>query len=183
MRAFVVTGPGEAAVEDVPAPLPRSGEAVIDVARVGVCGTDVELFNGSMTYLHNGVATYPIRLGHEWSGTVAGVGPGVSATWIGRRVMGDTMIGDGTCRRCLRGHQHVCEAVSEVGMHGFDGALAEQIRVPVSSLHVLPDNMDISVAALVEPAGSALRAARAAEVGDGDRAVVFGPGTIGLLVA
>src|SRR3954447_22973531 len=183
MRAFVVTGPGRAAVEDVPPPVLRPGHAIIDVERVGVCGTDVELFDGSMSYLHNGVATYPIRLGHEWSGTVAALGAGVDPSWIGRRVMGDTMIGDGTCRRCQRGHHHVCEAVSEVGIHGFDGALAEQIAVPVSSLHVVPAGVGAAVGALVEPGGSALRAARAAEVGAGDRALVFGPGTLGLLVA
>ena len=183
MRAFVVTAPGVAAVEHVPAPDPRAGEAIVDIERVGVCGTDVELFTGVMSYLHNGVAHYPIRLGHEWAGTVSSVGQGVDAEWIGRRVMGDTMIGDTTCRRCRRGHRHVCEHVSEVGMHGYDGALAEQIAVPVSSLHALPDSVDAATGALVEPAGSALRAARAAEVADGDRALVLGPGTIGLLVA
>ena len=183
MRAFVVTGPGVATVQEVAPPPLRPGEAVIDVERVGVCGTDVELFDGSMSYLHNGVASYPIRLGHEWAGTVAAVGRGVHPSWVGRRVMGDTMIGDRTCRRCQRGHQHVCEQLAEVGMHGYDGALAEQIAVPVDSLHALPDGVDAAVGALVEPAGSALRAARAAEVGHGDRALVLGPGTIGLLTA
>ena len=183
MRAFVVTGPRRAAVIDVPPPEPRAGEAVIDVERVGVCGTDVEFFTGEMSYLHNGVASYPVRLGHEWAGTVAAVGDDVDRDWIGRRVMGDTMVGDGTCRRCLRGHQHVCEHVSEVGMHGYDGALAEQLAVPVASLHELPEEVDADLGALVEPAGNALRAARAAEVVVGDRVLVIGPGTIGLLVA
>ena len=183
MRAFVVTGPRQAAVEEVAAPEPGAGEAVIDVERVGVCGTDVEFFTGEMQYLHNGVAAYPVRLGHEWAGTVVAVGDGVDDVWIGRRVMGDTMIGDGTCRRCLRGHQHVCERLSEVGMHGYHGALAEQIAVPITSLHVLPDAVDAATGALVEPGGNALRAARAAEVGNGDRVLVLGPGTIGLLVA
>src|SRR5437868_9877677 len=68
-------------------------------------------------------------------------------------------------------------------MHGYDGALAEQIAVPVSSLHVSVDAVDAQVGALVEPAGNALRAARAAAVGEGDRALVLGPGTIGLLTA
>ena len=183
MRAFVVRGAGIGAVEDVPPPAPRPGEAVIEVERVGVCGTDVELFDGSMSYLHSGVASYPIRLGHEWAGTVVAVGGGVDRSWVGRRVMGDTMIGDGACRRCIRGHHHVCEHLSEVGIRGYDGALAEQLAVPVSSLHVLPDTVDAAGGALVEPAGSALRAARAAEVGDGDRVLVLGPGTIGLLAA
>jgi threonine dehydrogenase-like Zn-dependent dehydrogenase len=73
MRAFVLTGPGEYRVEDVPRPIPAAGEAVVDVERVGVCGTDVEFFTGEMTYLHEGHATYPMRLGHEWSGVVAAV--------------------------------------------------------------------------------------------------------------
>ena len=183
MRAFVVTGPGAGSIQEVPRPVAAAGQAVIDVERVGVCGTDVELFEGTMSYLHNGVASYPLRLGHEWAGIVTAVGPDVDQAWIGRRVMGDTMIGDGTCRRCVRGQQHVCEQVSEVGMHGYDGALAEQIAVPVSSLHVLPNELDAAIGALVEPAGSALRAATATKAGHGDRVLVMGPGTIGLLTA
>lgn len=183
MRSFEVTGPGIGIVRDVPDPVPGSGEAVIEVERVGVCGTDVELFDGTMSYLHTGVARYPIRPGHEWAGTVTAVGDGVAASWLGRRVMGDTMIGDGTCPRCRSGRHHVCENVSEVGFHGYDGALAELIAVPVTSLHRLPDTIDAELGALVEPAGNSLRAARAARGGDGDRVLVIGVGTIGLLTA
>jgi threonine dehydrogenase-like Zn-dependent dehydrogenase len=184
IRAFVLTGPREYAVEDVPAPSPVPGEAVVDVARVGLCGTDVEFYNGEMTYLKEGHSHYPMRLGHEWSGVVSAVGEGVDPQWIGRRVMGDTMLGDGICRRCLRGHQHVCARREEVGVRGGRaGALAEQLAVPVSSLHELPDAVDATLGALVEPGANSLRAARAANVGDGDRALVLGPGTIGLLSA
>jgi threonine dehydrogenase-like Zn-dependent dehydrogenase len=184
MRAFVLTAPGEASVQEVPAPLAAPGEVVVDVERVGVCGTDVEFFTGEMQYLLEGHTSYPIRLGHEWAGRVATVGDGVDPAWIGRRVMGDTMLGDGTCRRCLRGHQHVCENRQEVGIRGGrPGALAEQLAVPARSLHALPDAVDPVLGALVEPGGNALRAAQAADVGPGDRALVLGPGTIGLLVA
>jgi threonine dehydrogenase-like Zn-dependent dehydrogenase len=184
MRAFVLTAPGEASVQEVPAPLAAPGEVVVDVERVGVCGTDVEFFTGEMQYLLEGHTSYPIRLGHEWAGRVATVGDGVDPAWIGRRVMGDTMLGDGTCRRCLRGHQHVCENRQEVGIRGGrPGALAEQLAVPARSLHALPDTVDPVLGALVEPGGNALRAAQAADVGSGDRALVLGPGTIGLLVA
>src|ERR1041384_7566184 len=107
MRAFVLTAPRRYRVEEVPRPLPARGEAVVDVERVGVCGTDVEFFTGAMAYLHHGHAAYPMRLGHEWSGCVAALGDGVDPGWLGRRVMGDTMLGCGACRRCLRGHQHV----------------------------------------------------------------------------
>jgi threonine dehydrogenase-like Zn-dependent dehydrogenase len=184
MRAFVLNGPGEYAVQDLPAPTAGPGEVVVDVERVGVCGTDVEFFTGEMAYLHQGHCAYPMRLGHEWAGRVTAVGHGVDSGWLGRRVMGDTMLGCGTCRRCLRGHQHVCEKRREVGIRGTQpGALAEQLAVPASSLHALPDSVDAVLGALVEPGGNALRAARAAAPQAGDRALVLGPGTIGLLVA
>ncbi|WP_179200515.1 alcohol dehydrogenase catalytic domain-containing protein, partial [Streptomyces reticuliscabiei] len=163
MRAFVLTAPGKYGVQEVPAPAPAPGEVVVDVERVGVCGTDMEFFTGAMAYLHQGHSAYPMRLGHEWAGRVASVGDGVDPGWIGRRVMGDTMLGCGACRRCRRGSQHVCEKRQEVGIRGERaGALAEQLAVPVSSLHVLPDSVDAVLGALVEPGGNALRAARAA---------------------
>jgi 2-desacetyl-2-hydroxyethyl bacteriochlorophyllide A dehydrogenase len=184
MRAVVLTGPGECEVRTVPLPVAGAGEAVVAVERVGVCGTDVEFFTGEMAYLHDGHAAYPLRPGHEWTGTVVEVGAGVDPAWVGRRVMGDTMLGDGTCRRCLRGRQHLCEQRQEVGIRGGrDGALAERLAVPVTSLHVLSDAIDPALGALVEPGGNALRAARAAQVGPGDRLLVLGPGTIGLMTA
>jgi threonine dehydrogenase-like Zn-dependent dehydrogenase len=184
VRAYVLTGPRTGGVQDVPEPTAAPGEAVVEVERVGVCGTDVEFFTGEMAYLHQGFSSYPMRLGHEWAGTVTAVGDGADPAWVGRRVMGDTMLGDGTCRRCRRGAQHVCEHRQEVGVRGGrPGALAERLAVPVTSLHALPETVDPVLGALVEPGGNALRAAEAAAVGPGDRALVLGPGTIGLLVA
>jgi threonine dehydrogenase-like Zn-dependent dehydrogenase len=184
MRALVMTAPGECAVHDVEPPSAPPGEVVIDVARVGVCGTDVEFYTGHMAYLHDGHAAYPMRLGHEWCGVVADVGDGVDSEWIGRRVAGDTMLGCGRCVRCRSGRQHVCEDRTEVGIrNGRPGALAEQLAVPVTSLHRLPDAVDDTVGAMVEPGANALRAARSAQAGEGSRVLVLGPGTIGLLAA
>jgi threonine dehydrogenase-like Zn-dependent dehydrogenase len=184
MPAYVLTGPGEGSVQEVPAPVATPGEVVVDVERVGLCGTDMEFFTGEMAYLHSGHASYPIRLGHEWAGTVTAIGDGVEPAWLSRRVMGDTMLGDGTCRRCRRGNQHVCEHRQEVGVRGSrPGALAEQLAVPVSSLHALPNGVDAALGALVEPGGNSLRAAAAAALEPGDQALVLGPGTIGLLTA
>jgi len=184
MRAFVITGPGEAAVQDVAPPVAAPGEVVVQVARAGVCGTDVEFFTGEMQYLHDGFAEYPMRIGHEWMGTVASIGEGVDRRWLGRRVTGDTMLGCGVCRRCRAGYQWVCESRTEIGIRGGrPGALAEQLAVPVTALHELPDAVDDALGALVEPGGNAYRCVQAAAVHPGDRALVLGSGTIGLLVA
>jgi threonine dehydrogenase-like Zn-dependent dehydrogenase len=184
MRAFVVTAPGVAAVQDVPDPRPGPGEVVVEVSRVGVCGTDVEFFVGDMEYLRSGHATYPMRLGHEWCGTVVEAGEGVDPTWVGRRTTGDTMLGCGECRRCRSGLPHVCEDRFEVGIRGgFPGALAERMAYPARWLHPLPDEVDDVAGAMVEPAGNALRSVEGAGLNPGDRLLVAGPGTIGLLVA
>jgi 2-desacetyl-2-hydroxyethyl bacteriochlorophyllide A dehydrogenase len=184
VKAFVVTAPGECSVRDVQAPSPSPGEVVVDVSRVGVCGTDVEFFTGEMAYLHDGHSAYPMRLGHEWCGVVAATGTGVDQSWIGRRVIGDTMLGCGRCHRCRSGRQHLCERRSEVGISGAKaGALAEQLAVPASSLRELPDAVDDAAGAMVEPGGNALRAVWAADLHPHDRLLVLGPGTIGLLAA
>ncbi|HXH36209.1 MAG TPA: alcohol dehydrogenase catalytic domain-containing protein [Plantibacter sp.] len=184
MKAFVITAPGEAGVQDVEPPVAHPGEVVVDVHRAGICGTDIELFTGDMQYLADGFSSYPLRIGHEWMGTVTALGEGVDTRWLGRRVTGDTMLGCGVCRRCTRGYQHVCAFRGELGIRdGRPGALAEQLAVPASSLRALPDSVDDALGALVEPGGNALRSVQAADLGPGDRALILGPGTIGLLAA
>jgi len=184
MRALVITGPGHAEVQDVSAPDAVPGEVVVDVRRAGICGTDVEFFTGEMQYLHDGHATYPMRIGHEWMGVVSAIGDGVDPVWLGRRVTGDTMLGCGVCRRCRTGFQHVCADRSEIGIRrGRPGALADQLAVPARALHSLPDTVDDAAGALVEPGGNAFRAVQAADLEPGDRVLVTGAGTIGLLCA
>ena len=182
MRALVLTGPLRAEVQEVEPPVATVGEVVVDVQRAGIYGTDIEFFTGEMQYLHTGHAAYPLRIGHEWMGTVRAVGDGVDPSWMGTRVTGDTMLGCGACRRCRSGRQHVCAFRTELGIRGGRaGALAEQVAVPATSLHRLPDAVDATAGALVEPGGNAFRAADAADISPGDRVLVLGPGTIGLL--
>ncbi|HET9143275.1 zinc-dependent alcohol dehydrogenase [Actinophytocola sp.] len=184
MRAFVITAPGRAEVQEVAPPEPGPGEVVVEVDRAGVCGTDAEFFSGAMSYLHTGQAAYPIRIGHEWAGVVAETGAGVDPAWLGRRVTGDTMLGCGHCARCTNGRGHLCADRYEIGIrNGWPGALAERLPVPVRALHPLPDAVDPALGALVEPGGNALRAVRAAGLSPGERLLVIGPGTIGLLAA
>ena len=184
IRAFVVSAPNAAEVIEVPAPQAIPGQAVISVERVGVCGTDAEFFTGDMAYLHDGHAHFPMRLGHEWMGTVISVGDDADDRWVGQRVTGDTMLGCGSCRRCLTGFQHVCDDRHEVGIRGgWPGALAERLVMPVDALLPLPGAVDAVMGALVEPGANALRSVRAANLAEGDRLLVLGAGTIGLLVA
>jgi len=184
MRAFVVTAPNESAVLEVDPPVAGAGQVVVDVHRAGVCGTDVEFFTGEMAYLHQGHAHFPLRLGHEWMGVVSSIGSGVDPSWLGRRVTGDTMLGCGHCRLCLAGRQHVCLDRYEIGIRGdWPGALAEQLLVPASALHALPDTVDDVAGALVEPGGNAMRAVEATVAVEGSRILIYGPGAIGLLAA
>ena len=184
MRAFELTGPRVGQVVEVPAPAPAPDQAVVEVHRVGLCGTDVEFFTGEMAYLHDGNAAYPLRLGHEWCGVVADVGAGIDPAWLGRRVTGDTMLGCQRCRRCRNGRQHVCDDRYEIGIRGgWPGALAERLVVPGFALRALPDTVDAVAGAMVEPGGNALRAVQAAALTEGERLLIWGPGTIGLLAA
>ena len=182
MRALVLTAPRQAEVQDVADPRAGPGDALVAVQRVGVCGTDEELYAGTMAYFASGRARYPMRPGHEWAGVVEAVGEGVDRSWQGRRVTGDTMLADGTCDRCRTGRRHVCRNLAEVGISaGVDGALGERLVVPADSLHALPDTVDDAAGALVEPGGNAWRAASAAWSEPGRRVLVWGSGTIGLL--
>ena len=181
MRAFVITGPGRAEVRDVEPPEPGPGEVVVAVERAGLCGTDVELFTGKLAYFAQGRIGFPIRPGHEWCGVVSALGEGVDPGWLGARVTGDTMLGCGHCPRCAAGRGHVCAARREVGIMDWPGGLAEQLPVRASSLYRLPDAIGDKAGALVEPGGNGWRAASAAQAGPGQRVLVCGPGTIGLL--
>jgi len=183
MRALVITGPRSAEVRRVAVPVPAAGQVVVDVHRVGICGTDTELFTGELPYFGQGKTRFPLRPGHEWCGVVSAAGPEVDQAWLGTRVTGDTMIGCGHCRRCQAGSWHVCADRHEIGIAGWPGALADKVLVPVTSLHRLPAAVDDRAGALVEPGGNAYRAAAAARAGPGQRILVWGPGTIGLLTA
>ncbi|CAN5211937.1 alcohol dehydrogenase catalytic domain-containing protein [soil metagenome] len=184
MRALVVTGPRSASVQDVPAHVPSPGELLVDVERVGICGTDVELYTGEMAYFGQGVTHFPLRLGHEWTGRVVATGSPHDEAWMGRRVTGDTMLGCGRCEYCLAGTHRVCPDRFEVGVRdGWAGALAEQMVVPTKFAHAIPENVTVAAAALVEPAANSLRAVRAANYRPGQNLLILGSGTIGLLAA
>jgi 2-desacetyl-2-hydroxyethyl bacteriochlorophyllide A dehydrogenase len=184
MRALVVTSPGVAEVHELADPIAGAGELVVEVERVGICGTDVELYTGEMAYIQQGFTTFPIRLGHEWVGRVVEVGSETDSDWLGKRVTADTMLGCGRCAFCKNGRQHVCPDRNELGIRGhWAGALAEKIVVPSRFAFEIPENVSLAAAALVEPAGNSLRAVEAARIEPSDRVLILGAGTIGLLAA
>ena len=184
MRAFVIDAASRGTVRDVPETAPEPDEVVVDVQVVGLCGTDVDLFTGNMPYLEQDLARYPLRPGHEWSGTVREVGAHVSDFASGDRVTGDTFIGCGHCDYCRTDRHHLCPEHVELGVRGGRaGALADRLAIPAVALHRLPDAGDASAGALVEPGSCSLRGVKAAGVRQGSSVAIYGAGTLGLLAA
>ena len=186
MRAFVITGPGAAEVRDAAdGRSPRAGEVVVDVERAGVCGTDVEFYTGEMAYLHTGQAAYPIRIGHEWAGTVASVGDGRGSV-VGRAPR------DRRHDARLRGLRAVRAAAASTCARTATrsaSATAGRVRWPSSCRCRsgrwcrCPTRSGRRWAPWSSPA--ATRCAPSGRPGSapGERLLVLGPGTIGLLVA
>lgn len=184
MRAFVVTAPNVGSIELVPDPVAGPQDVVVDVDIVGLCGTDVEIFRGTMPYFARGLAWFPTRPGHEWTGTIRELGAGVTDFAIGDRVIGDTFICCDVCERCLGGQRWLCPNHEEVGVRGGrDGALAERLAVPTKILYRVPAGMSASAAMFVEPGSTSMRGIRKAQVGPGTTTLIWGAGTIGLLAA
>lgn len=180
MTAVAITRPGCVEVVEVPVPEPRVGDALVRVRHVGLCGTDLELLHGTASYLRDGRSSYPHVFGHEWTGTVAAVGPDTDAE-VGARVVGQTMVPCGQCRRCRAGQRGLCPFMAETGLYGLQGAAADYVRIPASALVPVPDAVTDREAALVEPAVTVVEAiARAGSDAD-DTVAVVGTGTIGLL--
>ena len=184
MRAFVITEPHIGSVRQVNEPVVGEYDLLVAIERVGICGTDVEFFNGDMAYLQSGHAKYPLQLGHEWCGRVIEIGSQVDEKWRGKFITGDTMLGCQRCERCTSGYQYLCHDRDEVGIrNGYPGALAERLVIPEFAAHLLPDDLDPALGAMVEPTGNALRSVDATGLSQGERLFIFGPGTIGLLCA
>jgi len=181
MRSAVVTAPGRMEIQEKPVPRAAPGWVVVRVRAMGVCGTDLEILNGSLPYLRKGGTSYPIVPGHEWSGEIAAVGDGVDGLAPGERVTGETHLGCGRCERCRAGRLSSCESVRRVGIGDLPGGCAEYLTVPASSLHRLPDGVGFVTAAVLEPVTVALHAVTRAGLWGGEHVVVVGSGTIGLL--
>jgi 2-desacetyl-2-hydroxyethyl bacteriochlorophyllide A dehydrogenase len=182
MKAVQFTGPEKMSYVDVPNPIINEYEVLIKIMAVGICGTDLELFSGEMPYIRNGLTTYPLIPGHEWSGQIVEVGSKVSNFKIGDRVTGDVSIGCGSCSMCMNGRFNLCPNRRVVGSYrNYNGAFAEYIKLPHRHVYLLPDELSYEEAALIEPAATAAYGVMKAGIGLGDSVLVIGDGPIGLL--
>ena len=185
MRAAVFYGARDIRIEDVPEPQPGPGEVAIAVAHNGLCGSDLHeylmgpLFIPTTPHPLTG-AQLPVIMGHEFSGTVVEVGPGVTTVASGDRVAVEPLYHCGHCRPCNTGSYNTCRSAAFHGLMANGGGLSERTVVTEAMVHRLPDAVSLEQGALVEPMSVALHAVRRSGVTAGDPAVVFGAGPIGI---
>jgi L-iditol 2-dehydrogenase len=181
MKAVQIVGYERAVYTDVPVPEYGPEELLVQVKRVGVCHSDVEVFRQELDIYRAGGASLPIIPGHEWAGEVVEVGAQVEGFEVGERVTGECGIGCGHCVLCQQGLNNICPDRVETGVFNRDGAYAEYICVPYKRAHHLYD-LTFQEGALIEPATVGIWITRRANIGPGDRVAVFGTGTVGLMV-
>jgi D-arabinitol dehydrogenase (NADP+) len=173
MRAALITGPGRIAIEDVPRPQPKPGEAVVKVLACGVCGTDVHILAGEFP------VRYPCIAGHEAVGIVEELGPEVSGVKAGDMVAIDPAVVCNGCHFCLQNKQNLCENFAAIG-GALPGAYAEYVAVPQANLFNAFFS-DPGVGVLVEPLACVIWGHERARLSLGDAVLIFGAGPIGLL--
>jgi 2-desacetyl-2-hydroxyethyl bacteriochlorophyllide A dehydrogenase len=178
-RALVVERPGRLALLEREALEAGPQEVVIRPAACGLCGTDIELRDG---LVDPAFVRYPLTLGHEWSGVVEAVGTGVSGIAPGDRCVAECIIPCGACDSCRAGATNVCTTYAELGFTQEGGA-SDQVVVPARLVHVLSPAVSLLDAALVEPTSVVMRGLEKATPEPGQRVLVIGDGTIGLLAA
>ena len=175
MRVAVLKAPRQIDVVARPLPVAGAGEVVIRVAATALCHTDLEIYTGN----HPGVR-YPVVMGHESTGTVAALGPGVTGLAPGQRILINPIIACGHCDSCARGADNLCRNAGLFGRE-FDGSLSGYVCLPARYAHPLPDHVPLDVATLIETLAAVLHSQERAGIGAGDSVVVLGQGAAGLL--
>jgi 2-desacetyl-2-hydroxyethyl bacteriochlorophyllide A dehydrogenase len=177
MRAAIVDQPGSIRVGEAPDPVPGARQVVIKVGACGICGTDVHIADG-----HFPPTPYPIVPGHEFAGEIVELGPEVPGGWqVGDRVAVDPSLFCGYCAPCRAGRGNLCENWNATG-DTVDGAFAEYVAVPAANCYRLPDELSWQQGALVEPVSCAVHGVRRIGVEAGERFLVVGAGTMGLIM-
>lgn len=187
MKALVLKGPNDFAVEEVPKPVAGPQEVLCRVERVGICGTDVHMVQGHYDFWP---AYYPFIPGHEWSGEVVELGEGAKDFgWdIGDRVAGSSHAGCMNCTSCLGGRYNLCLNYGKRHVHSHyghteQGAYADFVVHNIRSVFKLPEGMSYDLGAVTDPASIALHCANRGGIKSGDTVAVIGAGPVGILAA
>ena len=175
MKALVLEDVAKFAVREVPAPAQRERDVVIRIGAVGICGTDLHIFNGFANYHRdkNGyqipLTTSPQILGHEFCGVVEAVGKLVTKFRPGDRVIADQVLNCHSknraplCEYCETGDSHQCAHLDEMGITGMPGAFADLVSIPEPNVLLLPAEVPFSKAAIIEPMACVLHASERME--------------------
>lgn len=177
MRQAYVPEVGRIVFRDIEEPVPGPGQALLRVGCIGICGSDVHVFKGE-----HPIVQPPLVQGHEASGTVVKVGPGVSEVRPGDIVAIEPAIGCGACERCRLGLIAQCSRLDFIGGN-LEGAGSELFLVPAAQLLRMAPTTTLADAAMTEPLGCAVHAVRRSGGVDGRDVLVTGGGPIGALVA
>lgn len=180
MRASVLHAPGDIKIEDVAVPQPDDDQVLVQVAAVGVCGSDVH-------YYHEGrigdfVVNQPLILGHEASGVITAVGKNVPTARIGERVAIEPQRACRVCNECKHGRYNLCSNIEFYATPPIDGAFAEYVAIQADYAFPIPDSMSLEAAALCEPLSVGIWANQMAETKAGSRILVAGAGPIGVVI-
>ncbi|NNE81708.1 MAG: alcohol dehydrogenase catalytic domain-containing protein [Silicimonas sp.] len=178
MTAAFYRGDKSFTVEQIEAAQPVAGEVAVRIAYCGICGTDMHVYHGNM----DARVGFNRVIGHEMSGTVAALGDGVEGLSVGQKVVVRPLDHCGECPACAAGHQHICHKLKFLGLD-TDGAMQEIWNVPAHTLHVLPDDLRMDHAALIEPVAVACHDVRLSGLEPGEDVLVIGGGPIGILCA
>ncbi|WP_167858969.1 zinc-dependent alcohol dehydrogenase [Paenibacillus cymbidii] len=163
-------------VEHWPEPPATDDDVVVRVKAAGVCSTDIHMIAGRLSF-----AKPPWVPGHEISGEIASVGSRVAGWKVGQRVAVDPIVGCGCCTACRSGKSYLCQGGGEIGTNYGSGGYGQFVVARPSNLYALPDELDDTAGALLEPLTCTLGATQRAGDLVGKRALVFGPGPAGLL--
>lgn len=175
MRAAVIEAPGKVAVTTVEDPTPGPREVVVDVAACGLCGTDLHILQGEFA------PTLPIVPGHEFAGVVVGLGSDVTEVAVGDRVAVDPSLHCHECRYCRIGRGNLCDNWNAIGV-SVPGGAAEFAVAPVANCVKLPEQVDVADAALIEPLSCAVRGYDVLNGNLGAEVLIYGSGTMGLMM-
>ena len=179
MKAAVIKKPGVIVVEDVPSPTPGAGEVLLKIEACALCGTDQRVLSGEKHVDVNIV-------GHEITGTVAGVGVGVKAIKKGQRFIVQTVIGCGQCPMCKIHRENLCEKGFTAMGYQFNGGFAEymvmpKVAVAQGCLIPIPGDLSAEAGTLIEPLSCCVNGMKYIPLEQMEHIVIFGGGIIGVL--